>query len=94
MLPLVSRPQAQLPVPSQLLLCPRRLPWLQFLLRNRRQPSRPSLLMSQLLTLFTTPVIYLQFDSLARRFGGPNRRKGESDPGLSEAEPDPGPAPA
>ncbi|HXV01205.1 MAG TPA: efflux RND transporter permease subunit [Caulobacteraceae bacterium] len=52
------------------------------------------LIVSQALTLFTTPVIYLQFDSLARRLGGPNRRKGESDPGLSEAEPDPGPAPA
>jgi multidrug efflux pump len=51
------------------------------------------LIVSQLLTLFTTPVIYLQFDRLARRFGdGANRRKGESDPGLSEAEPDPGPA--
>ena len=50
------------------------------------------LIVSQALTLFTTPVIYLQFDRLARRFGGPNLRKGESDPGLSEAEPDPGPA--
>jgi multidrug efflux pump len=49
------------------------------------------LIVSQALTLFTTPVIYLQFDRLARRFGGPNLRKGESDPGLSEAEPDPGP---
>jgi multidrug efflux pump len=28
------------------------------------------LIVSQLLTLFTTPVIYLGFDSLARRFGG------------------------
>jgi multidrug efflux pump len=54
------------------------------------------LIVSQLLTLFTTPVIYLQFDRLAQRMGGggPNRRKGESDPGLSEAEPDPGPGPA
>src|SRR5580658_7547061 len=49
------------------------------------------LIVSQALTLFTTPVIYLQFDRLARRFGGPNRRKGESDPGVSEAAPDPGP---
>jgi multidrug efflux pump len=47
------------------------------------------LIVSQALTLFTTPVIYLQFDALARRFGGPNPRKGEADPGLSEARPDP-----
>ncbi|HWE98271.1 MAG TPA: efflux RND transporter permease subunit [Caulobacteraceae bacterium] len=52
------------------------------------------LIVSQALTLFTTPVIYLQFDRLAQRLGRGNRRKGESDPGLSEAEPDPGPAPA
>jgi len=54
------------------------------------------LIVSQMLTLFTTPVIYLQFDGLARRFNrgrGPNLRKGEADPGLSEAEPDPGPEP-
>jgi multidrug efflux pump len=46
------------------------------------------LIVSQALTLFTTPVIYLQFDRLAERFGGPNRRKGESDPGLSETGPE------
>jgi len=51
------------------------------------------LIVSQALTLFTTPVIYLQFDSLARRFGGPNLRKGEADPGISETQPDPGPLP-
>jgi multidrug efflux pump len=52
------------------------------------------LVVSQLLTLFTTPVIYLQFDNLERRISRrPNRRKGESDPDLSEAEPDPGPPP-
>jgi len=52
------------------------------------------LIVSQMLTLFTTPVIYLQFDNLARRFGVRiNLRKGESDPGMSEAEPDPGPEP-
>ena len=41
------------------------------------------LVASQMLTLFTTPVIYLQFDKLARRFGGPNLNKGEADPGRS-----------
>ena len=52
------------------------------------------LILSQLLTLFTTPVIYLQFDKLAARIsGGRNLRKGESDPRLSEARPDPGPGP-
>ena len=51
------------------------------------------LIVSQALTLFTTPVIYLQFDRLARRLArGRNRRNGESDPGLSEARPEPGPA--
>jgi multidrug efflux pump len=52
------------------------------------------LIVSQALTLFTTPVIYLWFDRVGRRFLGasPNLRKGESDPGLSEAEPQPGPA--
>ena len=38
------------------------------------------LIVSQVLTLFTTPVIYLGFDSLARRFGfsaaGRNPRTG------------------
>ena len=52
------------------------------------------LILSQLLTLFTTPVIYLQFDRLAQRIsGGKNLRKGESDPRLSEARPSPGPGP-
>jgi multidrug efflux pump len=52
------------------------------------------LIVSQLLTLFTTPVIYLQFDRLAQRLGGEaSRREGGSGPGLSEAEPAPGPAP-
>ncbi|HEV7158359.1 MAG TPA: multidrug efflux RND transporter permease subunit [Caulobacteraceae bacterium] len=50
------------------------------------------LIVSQVLTLFTTPVLYLQFDRLARRFGGPNVSKGEADPGVSETRPDPGPA--
>ncbi len=48
------------------------------------------LIVSQALTLFTTPVIYLQFDRLARRIGRRNDRKGESDPALSEASPEPG----
>ena len=52
------------------------------------------LIVSQMLTLFTTPVIYLQFDKLASRLGsGKNLRKGESNPRLSEARPDPGPPP-
>src|SRR5581483_3883021 len=52
------------------------------------------LILSQLLTLFTTPVIYLQFDRLARRAGERlNLRKGEFDPAVSEAQPDPGPGP-
>jgi multidrug efflux pump len=48
------------------------------------------LIVSQLLTLFTTPVIYLQFDRLALGLGGggPNRRRGALEP-----EPGPGPAP-
>jgi len=52
------------------------------------------LIVSQALTLFTTPVIYLQFDRLGRRFGRKgNIRKGESDPGLDEAAPSTGPRP-
>ena len=52
------------------------------------------LIVSQLLTLFTTPVIYLQFDKVAARLGGGvNKRKGESSPTVSEARPDPGPPP-
>ena len=34
------------------------------------------LIVSQALTLFTTPVIYLQFDRLARRLGERNSRTG------------------
>jgi multidrug efflux pump len=36
------------------------------------------LLLSQLLTLFTTPVIYLWFDRLALRFSGRSRAVGEA----------------
>jgi multidrug efflux pump len=51
------------------------------------------LIVSQALTLFTTPVIYLWFDRLGRRFGfSANLRKGESDPRLDEAQPEGGPA--
>jgi len=51
------------------------------------------LIASQALTLFTTPVIYLWFDRLGRRFGfSANLRKGESDPRLDESQPNPGPA--
>jgi multidrug efflux pump len=51
------------------------------------------LIVSQALTLFTTPVIYLWFDRLGRRFGfSANLRKGEADPRLDEAQPSPGPA--
>ena len=51
------------------------------------------LIVSQPLTLFTTPVIYLQFDRLARRLGRRHRTaQGRVRPGLSEAEPEPGPA--
>jgi len=51
------------------------------------------LIVSQALTLFTTPVIYLWFDRLGRRFGrGFNQRKGEDDPRLDEAAPETGPA--
>jgi len=51
------------------------------------------LIVSQMLTLFTTPVIYLQFDNVARRLGlNINLRKGETDPTIDEAEPEPGPA--
>ncbi|MGH7010436.1 MAG: efflux RND transporter permease subunit, partial [Caulobacteraceae bacterium] len=50
------------------------------------------LIVSQALTLFTTPVIYLEFDRLARRFGGKSLRKGEASPRLSETRPDPDPA--
>jgi multidrug efflux pump len=51
------------------------------------------LIVSQALTLFTTPVIYLWFDRVGKRFGrGFNTRKGETDPRLDESQPQPGPA--
>ena len=45
------------------------------------------LIVSQVLTLFTTPVIYLQFDKLARRLDRSPDRKGEPDQGLPATEP-------
>jgi multidrug efflux pump len=51
------------------------------------------LIVSQLLTLFTTPVIYLWFDNIGRRFGlNVNLRHGESNPRLDESQPEAGPA--
>ena len=46
------------------------------------------LLLSQLLTLYTTPVIYLFFDNIARRFATFRKRHGsgsedQKDPGLT-----------
>ncbi len=38
------------------------------------------LLLSQVLTLYTTPVIYIFFDNLAQRFGGKERPVGEASP--------------
>jgi multidrug efflux pump len=35
------------------------------------------LLLSQALTLYTTPVIYIFFDSLGQRFSGSRSRSGE-----------------
>jgi multidrug efflux pump len=39
------------------------------------------LLVSQALTLYTTPVIYIFFDNLAKRFGPKGRPKADGDPG-------------
>jgi multidrug efflux pump len=38
------------------------------------------LLLSQVLTLYTTPVIYIFFDSLAQRFSGSRRTEGGPEP--------------
>jgi multidrug efflux pump len=47
------------------------------------------LMLSQVLTLFTSPVIYLAFDRLARRFGG---RPAPEPPAAPEPSPEPSPA--
>ena len=44
------------------------------------------LLLSQLLTLYTTPVIYLFFDELAGKFSSFRKRKGHREPGPELAE--------
>jgi multidrug efflux pump len=48
------------------------------------------LIVSQLLTLYTTPVIYLMLDRLHRRLGGMNnsfvRRRPEPPPSIQPAE--------
>jgi multidrug efflux pump len=38
------------------------------------------LLLSQVLTLYTTPVIYIFFDNLAQRFSGSRRTTGGPEP--------------
>ena len=49
------------------------------------------LLLSQLLTLYTTPVIYLFFDGIAQRFSKKDRHEGEAEqrPATSGKEPAP-----
>jgi multidrug efflux pump len=42
------------------------------------------LLLSQVLTLYTTPVIYIFFDGLAQRFA---KKKPSEDPGGPDSEP-------
>jgi multidrug efflux pump len=45
------------------------------------------LILSQVLTLFTTPVIYLAFDRLGKRFGKADDVIAEADLNLSRQEP-------
>jgi multidrug efflux pump len=44
------------------------------------------LILSQVLTLFTTPVIYLAFDRLGKRFGIPREDAIEDEPNLPQPE--------
>jgi multidrug efflux pump len=43
------------------------------------------LLLSQILTLYTTPVIYIFFDNLAARFSGKSKKEHGSEPEAAEA---------
>jgi Cu/Ag efflux pump CusA len=45
------------------------------------------LLVSQVLTLYTTPVIYLLLDRLHRRFGGRRQREESATPAVIAVEP-------
>ncbi len=48
------------------------------------------LLLSQILTLYTTPVIYIFFDRLAQRFSRKRKNEEAESPDISEANPAPG----
>jgi multidrug efflux pump len=48
------------------------------------------LLLSQILTLYTTPVIYIFFDRLAQRFSKKSRTEEEDTPDIKDANPAPG----
>ena len=48
------------------------------------------LLLSQILTLYTTPVIYIFFDRLAQRFSRKSKTEESETPGISDANPAPG----
>ncbi|HEY4905982.1 MAG TPA: efflux RND transporter permease subunit [Candidatus Acidoferrum sp.] len=48
------------------------------------------LLLSQILTLYTTPVIYIFFDQLAQRFSRKKKSEESDSPDISEANPAPG----
>jgi len=48
------------------------------------------LLLSQILTLYTTPVIYIFFDQLAQRFSRKKKSEESESPDISEANPAPG----
>jgi multidrug efflux pump len=48
------------------------------------------LLLSQVLTLYTTPVIYIFFDRLAQRFSKKSKSEAAETPDISDANPAPG----